>query len=216
MILRKMAAGNETGQALHKNGLRLSTKQGAVQNDISTENSVTNLSIATEKISGINCPDGYLQTQDALNVLYFGAGSKGKKETDPVYFTSHQPVPADTVKEKQLVLTPAKTIKKLGKAVPKLESPAEIYDFDKAQHYWHGPNPNPSNDPQIEHDMDQNVDNWCSQHPSAHACDPSNPYSPLHNDNPKPDTPNGTHGSPDNGGGDKPCDTLNHDGTTNC
>jgi hypothetical protein len=30
MILRKMAAGNETGQALHKNGLRLSTKQGAV------------------------------------------------------------------------------------------------------------------------------------------------------------------------------------------
>jgi glycosyltransferase involved in cell wall biosynthesis len=31
MILRKMAAGNETGQALHKNGLRLSTKQGAVQ-----------------------------------------------------------------------------------------------------------------------------------------------------------------------------------------
>ena len=31
MILRKMAVGNETGQALHKNGLRLSIKQGAVQ-----------------------------------------------------------------------------------------------------------------------------------------------------------------------------------------
>jgi len=29
--LRKMAVGNETGQALHKNGLRLSIKQGAVQ-----------------------------------------------------------------------------------------------------------------------------------------------------------------------------------------
>jgi hypothetical protein len=37
MILRKMAAGNETGQALHKNGLRLSTKQGAVHTDLLPE-----------------------------------------------------------------------------------------------------------------------------------------------------------------------------------
>lgn len=135
-----------------------------------------NLTDTSAKISSIDMDKNPDDTGKILDVFYTGA--KTKEETSsPVVFAGTGNRETSQQEEKEVCNAKPSKISLAGKVPPLTLLPDVKYT-------WHGPNPNPSNDPIIENGMNQHYQNWCDNHPGSNACNPSNPHSPSYNPDP--------------------------------
>jgi len=128
--------------------------------------------------------------------FYSGSTATGNPaQSTPVYFDAkprQRPAEQDI---KSLCNAEPNKATKLGKKVPPLTEPSGNIPEERRPFFWHGPNPNPQNDPVIQQGLENGVNNYCANNPNAPACNPENPYSPYHDPNSEPETGSQTYGA---------------------
>jgi len=155
-----------------------------------------NLTETSVKISSIDMSRNSSEAAKIFSTFYSGAKTAGSpSQSDTVYFDGKADRRPSTQDIKRLCNSEHRKITKLGKDVPALTRAAGDIPEDKRPFYWHGPNPNPTNDPAIQQGLENGVNTYCANNPTAPACNPSNPYSPLHDPNSVPETDPEAYGS---------------------
>lgn len=156
---------------------------------------IGNLTETSVKISSIDMAKNPTEAARIFSTLYSGSKAAGKTQSDTVYSDSkpgNRPSEKDI---KRLCNAEPKKIGRLGKKVPAPTATTGDIPDEKRPYFWHGPNPNPSNDPAIQEGLENGVNAYCTNHPNAPACDPNNPHSPLHDPNAEPETGSQTYGA---------------------
>lgn len=150
---------------------------------------IGNLTETSDKISSIDMGKNFSEAGNALNTFYTGAKDKVESASPTVYMKTSSPQRTLAQAEKELCNAKSAKIKVLpskvaplgNETIPARNSKAGLTSLSNEEKYtWHGPNPNPSNDPEIENGLNQHYQSWCNAHPTANACNPSNPYSPSY------------------------------------